>query len=506
MPNFLSRRIQLVRLNVTSRYLTRTLAIGAVVAALAAVALAGTVYPLATDTRAQATRLVSDAEFSYDVVLGSSISLRFSIDTDIAVDEVQVMMRPIGINAISTYGYADLSRGDRLTATYELPTASPRYFPPGTLFDVQFVLRNGGERVAESPEYRVEYLDDDHDWERISDGNLELIYYGIPSRAMQNLFNATSRNLQRIQPALGVEEHPAVRAMIFPNIEELTRHGPTISQTATDGTFFGGFAYSRYLLTIMASPSANILTHELTHLLHDIALGSPTTVQAPAWLTEGIATYFETGRRQSLPRSYRRAAGGTLIKRFRELSTVPGRRTDIGIFYLQSGDFVGFLAEREGDHSIGRLLSELNDGRRLDDALATVYGGNLDELENMWRAQYGLPSIDVRVPSVLPPQRDFPPTIVGIPTQVFGDVSRSSTGPERDPNEVVPNPARLPTDSQTERPQPQELTPTPGTPEPSEGYITSPIGREFRPNTTMLLVAFLLVLGFGALLFRRLRS
>ena len=461
--------------------------------------------------------------YGYTVVLGESITIEYEIyiggdygEPHTDVDEVQVKLRPVGIESVSTYGYAEIERGvwgngdlvygRYVIATYTLPTASPRYFPPGTLFEVTLVYMSDGETVREYdfPE-PVEYLDEERDWQRILDDDLELIYYDIPTSTIESLHRDTSRNVARIKDVLGVTEHPPLRAVIFPNVRELTKFGPTISQSATDGIFFGGFAYSQYLLTIMASPSVPILTHELTHLLHDIAMGSPSTVRAPAWLTEGIATYLETGQRHHLPRNYRNDRS---ITRFRELSSVPGLRQDIGIFYRQSADFLGFLAETQGDESIGRLLAELGNGARIDDALTTVYGGNLDELENVWRSQYGLAPVDVRKPIHFEPRRDYPPTLVPIPTANRGgenrlgdpDANGSRTLEERAEPAVLPTALSL-----TDRIRVQAATPTASTPT-AGGYVTTPGDAGFRANPTLVLVFFLLALGFGALFLRRMRS
>lgn len=453
--------------------------------------------------------------FNHTVQLGKSITIEYQADRGADfypaphpdVDEVQVKVKPIGIESVSTYGYADIERvGQYFRATYTLPTASPRYFPPGTQFEVTIVLMSGGATVEEVDyPFLIEYLDEERNWQRMGDDGLELIYYGIPTSSIQTLHRDVSRDVARIKEVLGVSEHPTLRAIIFPNVRELTRFGPTISQSATDGTFFGGFAYSQYLLTIMASPSATVLTHELTHLLHDVAMGSPSTVRAPAWLTEGIATYLETGQRNPLPRGYRNARS---ITRFRELSSVPGRQQDIGIFYLQSGDFLGFLAELQGDQSIGRLLEELGNGARLDDALVTVYGGNLDELDNVWRAQYGLPPVEVQEPIRFEPRRDYPPTLVPIPTANRGAENRlgDATSDGSMSVDERAEPAVLPTAlSLTDRVNAQVSTPSAATPTAS-GYVTSPIGNGFRANPTLVLVFFLLALGFGALFLRRMRS
>ena len=461
---------------------------------------------------------------NYTVQLGESIAIEYGIEIEgdywapyEDVDEVQVKVRPLGIESVSTYGYAEIERGVSryrdgdisgryIRATYTLPTASPRYFPPGTLFEVTFVFMSDGENVREYDFHEpVEYLDEDRDWQRIVDDDLELIYYDIPTSAIESLHRDTSRHVARIKEVLGVTEHPPLRAVIFPNVDELTKFGPTISQSATDGIFFGGFAYSQYLLTIMASPSVPILTHELTHLLHDVAMGSPSTVRAPAWLTEGIATYLETGQRNPLPRNYRNDRS---ITRFRELSSVPGLRQDIGIFYRQSADFLGFLADMQGDESIGRLLAELGNGARLDDALVTVYGGNLDELENVWRAQYGLAPVDVREPIRFEPRRDYPPTLVPIPTVKRGGENRLGNSNANEAGTLAERaePAVLPTAlSLTDRIRAQAVTPTAPSPT-AGGYVTSPGDAGFRANPTLVLVFFLLALGFGALFLRRMRS
>ena len=478
------------------------------------------------ESQAQKPSPVIGISADYRVELGKSITVEYGIAIEgdywmphADVDEVQVRMRPIGINSVSTYGYAEIERGetkfnDRVSdryfkATYTLPTASPRYYPPGTQFEVTFVLLSGGETVDEKsfPLGHIENLDEDRNWRRHGDERLEIIYYGVSDFEIRRLFDETIRNVERISPALGVEQHHQLRAVVFPNIRELTRYGPTISQTAADGAFFGGFAYSRYYLTVMASPSVPILTHELTHLLHDIALDSPSQARLPAWLTEGIATYFETGVRQTLPRYMIRGRSGSNIRRFREMATVPGRAEDIGVFYRQSGDFVGYLAELQGDSSIGRVLEEIKGGAHWDDALATVYNGDLDDLERAWRAQHGLPTIGVQstVPAEI--QRNFPPTMVGVPTPVLGGENRlvDRYVTERGGSNERVNPvARAATPTRTERVQPQ--APTPTAVATSSGYVTSPVGREFRANPTLILVFGLLALGFGALFIRRLRS
>lgn len=450
----------------------------------------------------QATRLVADVDFKYSVNLGESIDFELAVDQlglD-PVDDVQVHIRPVGPRNITRYAYAEVTFDEELLARYEFETAAPTYFPPGTMFDVRFVIYRDDEPLYETEEYRVDYLDEGRGWASVRGDNLELLYYDIERSSVERLRDETADRLDYIREVLGVEEHPTMRAVIFPGVRDLSRYGPTFSRAATEGNYFGGFAYSGYNLTLMSSPSAGTLIHEMTHLLHDVAMVNPGPIQPPSWLTEGIATYLERSERPGLP-----YGGRSSVRRFRELKSVPGLRSDIGDFYQQSADFMGFLAEREGAHSLGRLLAELRDGARLDAALTTVYGGNIDELENLWRAQYALPLVDVRTGTVATVPRDYPPTIEGIPTPRRGSMPGSGaagTGAASDPPEQV---ARVPTtvahDGLSGAPQESGTTSEPES--EREGYVTSPADSGFRANPTMLVVFVLLALGFGVLLYRR---
>ena len=122
----------------------------------------------------------------------------------------------------------------------------------------------------------------------------------------------------------------------------------------------------------MASPSAETLIHELTHLIFGRALDSPYATSAPAWLNEGHASYWETRERDSAIRRFRPIARSGGVTEFAAMNAVPGIRRDINNFYIQSTDFVSYLIENHGRDSIGQLLGELNGGNSVDDAMIAV--------------------------------------------------------------------------------------------------------------------------------------
>ncbi len=473
-------------------------------------------------SEAQSPRPTNSEVVTHNVVLGDRIEIYIETEIDDDIKEAQLWVRPHGEETIPNYSYVEFTQNGNIRATAEIDVQSPSYFPPGTTFDVRFEFTSVNGQKYTSNTYHIEHLGTAHDWRRVGDDRLEIVYYDINDRSIQNLHAQTTKILPEIITALGVTEVPRFRAVIFPNLRELTIHGPTISQAATDGQYFGGFAYDEYNLTIMSSPSASILIHELTHLIFGRALTSPYAAAVPAWLNEGNASYWETRDRRDSARRFRSVIRSGTITEFAAMNTVPGLRSDINSFYIQSENFVGYLIENYGPDSIGRLLAQLNDGKRIDDAMIAVYGGTLKQIENDWRLEWGrewgLPSVgSVETPANF--HKDLVPTIPGLPTIETGtlksDTQQPRTGPE---DSAQPTPAPIPTSA----PQPEPATPPPPqatvAPEPTLVPLTLTPTREeiyFVPGPddewpqvkpSAIIVFVLLALGVAAMMYRRMRA
>lgn len=476
--------------------------------------------PLSVAVNAQSPRQTENETVTHHVVLADKIIVEIDTTIDAEIKEARLWIWPHGHETIPSYSYVEFTQTDTIQATAEIDVQSPSYFPPGTIFNVRFEFISTDDEVYTSDTYHIEHIDSLHDWRRVSDDRLEILYYGINDRAIQNLHAKTAPILPQIAQALRVDNIPQFRAVIFPNLRELTIHGPTISQAATDGHYFGGFAYDRYNLTIMASPSAETLIHELTHLIFGRALDSPYATPAPAWLNEGHASYWETRERDSSIRRFRPIARSGRVTEFAAMNAVPGIRRDIINFYIQSTDFVSYLIETYGRDSIGYLLRELNAGNNVDDAMFAVYGGTLDQIENGWRNEWGLPHV-ASVEQPVDIETDLPPTIPGLPTIITGNLgtekSQSSITIETDKRAAEED--RTPqqdTDPAAETLTPPQPQPTPEpqptvvelTPLPTRTihYITGPDSEWPQIKPSAIIVFLLLAAGVVAMMYRRLRT
>ena len=487
----------------TSQAITSSLLIG-LIAAFALVLLN------ATSISAQFARRTDNEIVTHNVILGDKITVWIETDIDAEIKEGRFWVRPHGRETIHSYSYVDFTQDTSVRGTGEIDVRSPSYFPPGTIFDIRFEFTTVDGEIYTSKTYHVEHIDDAHDWRRVSDGRLEIIYYGINDRAIENLHSQTTSRLPEISAALGVDDLPQFRAVIFPNLRELTLHGPTISRAATEGHYFGGFAYDEYDLTIMSSPSSRTLIHELTHLIFGRTLTSPYATSAPAWLNEGNASYWETGNRSESLRRFQPIARSGNVSEFATMNTIPGLRRDIGNFYTQSTDFVGYLIENYGPESIGKFLSELNSGKEIDDAMFAVYGGSLAQIENGWRNEWGLRSVS-SVETQVDIQRDLPPTIPGLPTVKTGTLEQSETDSSRqEPVEVrktdiqqEPQATRAP--QGTVAPRPTVVFPTPP-PTRVPYFVPGPDDEWPQVKPSAIIVFLLLGLGVVAMMYRRFKT
>ena len=467
---------------------------------------------------AQSPRTSSSEVVTHEVVLGHMITVSIVTEVDESVKDAKFWVRPHGDDKIPSYSYVDFTQNGDLRATGEIDVRAPSYFPPGTIFDVwfEFALHDGAR--LSSATYIVEHLGDDHDWRRISGGLLEIVYYGIPASSIDSLHARVAARLPEISEALGVADNPQYRAVIFPNLRELTKHGPRISQAATDGIYFGGYAYDEYNLTIMSSPSDEVLIHELTHLIFDRKLDSPLATSAPGWLNEGNSSYWETGDRRDTSRDFRRFARTGDVTEFSKMDSVPGIRSDIHRFYVQSADFVGYLLENYGRDSVGKLLDELNAGSDVDEAMVETFGGNLVEIENEWRREWGLQPVGTETITEIEELIAMVPTIPGLPTIERGITQSMPVHTEnRQPtaeNPVVESEPTVIRIAELVTPQPQATVPTQPTtvsmtpkPYPTSIFFVPTAEGEWPGVKPSAVIVFLLLgLGVAAMMYRRMRS
>ena len=292
----------------------------------------------------------------------------------------------IGDAPVSVYAYpTKFSQRGNLSAEFEIRTGSAGFIPQGVDVEYYYAFTDTGGRTTFSKRFSFEYLDPNYRWQRIGMGDFTLIWHDMPASSVRRVAADAAARLYRVKRLFGVDEDQDFKVVIVNSRREANASFPAVSRTSQDVALYGGFAFPKYGAIVLSGLQSDSLIHELTHLMLHEAVDSPRA-RVPAWLNEGLAMYFESENtyRESQVRDARRH--GRLIP-IRHMESVPGRPSDVRLFYSQSASIVRYLMDDHGSAGMGSLLELIDSGLDIDDALKQVYGFDVNGLDSAWQAQ-----------------------------------------------------------------------------------------------------------------------
>ncbi|MDP6512343.1 MAG: peptidase MA family metallohydrolase [SAR202 cluster bacterium] len=301
------------------------------------------------------------------------------------VVNVQLFYR-IGRQDALIYGYPNILRtSGGVSAEFVISTASSGFIPSGVDIEYYYAFQDSDGQTVESERFTIEYLDPRYNWQRYDAGTFEILWHDRPRPLVEGVADEVNQHLLPVLSMFGVEGLDKMKAVITNGSRESGRTFPRVSQTASDGQLYSGFAFGEYDVFLLAGLGVDGMIHEMTHLFFDEAINSPRA-KVPAWVNEGLAMYFErgTGGRESIVSNAARS--GSLF-RLDSMGAVPGRPSDVRIFYAQSWSLVTFMIETFGTERMSAMLTALNNGQPIEQAIQTAYGLTSLQLESGWRTQ-----------------------------------------------------------------------------------------------------------------------
>ncbi len=359
--------------------MTRTLA--AVLAAVALTVAGGA--SAAADS--QSIRVIED---TYEIDYGRGIRFSLEVASDAApISEIQAFFTPQGPGSITSYSYLDFEPGSTVLASFEIATGGSAYYPPGTPFELRYRITDDMGNELETPPVMLEYLDPRFDWQKDSLGGITAIHHDLRRSEVESMLDAAAEMLPLIEETMGIEAESTYRGVVVNSRSEADVAFPFVSEASRDPHAFSGFAFARYGIFVLWGTNDEAFVHELSHLLLQEAVPS-RIARVPAWLNEGLSTYFETGGMDATRRRLRQVATRESLIPLRVMTSVPGIVGQIPMFYAKSGNVVGYLIERFGRSEMAELLAQLDDGVAPAEAIETVYGLSLDTLDAQWEAQF----------------------------------------------------------------------------------------------------------------------
>ena len=336
---------------------------------------------------------------SHSINFPINISFELIGESHREIDEILFYYRLADTN-ITGYRPTSISKMDSptgrngFTATSELSTKGSKYIPSGTQISYYFKILYVNEAEQETEPITFDYLNPKYRWQKIESETMTVFWHDITKSKIEEVISKSETVLEEVSDLFALEQNRPIRAVIINSQRESAESFPQISSSTTRDNVYGGFAFPQYEVFIVRGLSADGIIHEATHLLMSQKLDSARS-QVPAWLSEGIAMYFEIDNKHR----NRTAEIRYLQKKLRPLSSmqsVPGKSADIRLFYAHSQGIVGYLIDKGGKEKILRLIEQIDSGTKPDVAVINVYGKTIDELDKSWQATLN-PSFERRL-------------------------------------------------------------------------------------------------------------
>ena len=326
------------------------------------------------------------------------------------IDEIRVFFSKVDQKGRSAYRSVDFEPGATVTGESLLPSGSGgNYFPPGTMIEYSFEVRDKAGAVLRTETEEFVYQDNRFEWETVVDGLITVYYYSeyVRGRA-ETVLEAAQKNLEKMLPVLGITPTEPLRIVLYNNYRHMATALPFRSQAISEGLQTQGMAFSneRVLLVHGFDPTVTgTVSHEFTHLLVAEAAGKAIS-QVPSWLNEGLAEWGNIDPTDDYEAALRYGIFTRRIKPLWYLGAFGGTPEDIIIAYGQSRSVIEYMIGNYGPERMAALFPVLQRTLSIDQALLEVYGMDQHGLDSAWRISLGLEPLPS--PEELESQADEP--------------------------------------------------------------------------------------------------
>jgi len=369
-------------------------------------------------------------------------SITFSVDlqseSDIQQVDLEYRVEQVTCGQVVAIAFPQFSPGKAVSAAWTWEMKQSGSLPPGAKIYWLWRVTDAAGNTLTTQEQSITWLDSTHAWQTLSGIHINLHWYNNPDTFGQELLDAAVTALANLEQNIGLKPEKAIDLYIYASTDDLRQ------AILYEPGWTGGQAFPEYDIVIIGISASQIdwgkgaIAHELTHVL----VGHITFSclgYLPGWLVEGIAMYGEGGLDSFSKARFDQAITDNTLTSVEALSGGFSENSDSAdISYSESYSLVNFLIEAYGKDQMLALLRTLKEGATVDGALETVYGLDINGLEDAWRTNIGA---QARQASTQAGQATPTPTLV--PTIV--PISAAAVGPTLAPTRIRSTPETPPT-------------------------------------------------------------
>lgn len=357
----------------------------------------------------------------------------------------------------------DFTPGIETEAEWKLEFKRSGVLPPGARLWWEWEIQDENGNQFTTTRQEMVLSDPRHDWRTLTSGMLQLQWFEQSEATARKLLGYAETGLARLAQETGVVPSESILLTVYPDYESLQE----LLVSSTEWT--GGVAFSEYNSILLGVPqdalewARTAIPHELVHLLVGERTFNCQGISLPLWLNEGMAVHNEGAldrqRQQVVLDALDRSALPSLSSLSNAFSPFP---EEANRAYTQSAMLVGYLIETYGASSMERLLTFVQSGSTIDEALVQVYSLDTLGIDSAWRQSLGFQGLSAQ--NTTPKQRTPIPTLA-LYTPAAKASTQTPTSTTTPTSEIAQLPA--PTDEPLPSPTPMPtLTPTATQPAP----------------------------------------
>ncbi len=310
--------------------------------------------------------------------------------------------------------FPQITPGSSVHAQWTWDMRQSGSLPPGAQIWWRWRITDSAGQEMITDQKSIVWLDDVHHWQSLSKGDIQLHWYESSRGFAQQLLDAAYNGLARIEKDAGLSQDQPIDLYIYPNSTDMQ------DAVLYEPSWTGGEAFPSQNIVIIGIDSSQLdwgsraEVHELTHVLVGhfafSCLGG-----LPRWLDEGLAMYSEGPLDPQFQQPLDQAIRSDTLLSVRSMSgPFSGDSGQADLSYAEADSLVSFLLQGYGQEKMTALLVALRDGSTTDEALTSVYGFDVEGLEDAWRASIGAKARPVALNPTAMPTPTYVPTIVPV--------------------------------------------------------------------------------------------
>jgi len=327
-------------------------------------------------------RSSAEGIFPYQIVFS------LEVESDVGITDIRLhyQLERDSFAVVTSEIIVDFIQSTKVSADWTLDMIKSGGLPPGTTIYYWWTVKDTGDSRIETEKDNIQFDDERYKWRSLAEGDVTIYWYQGDDNFAQQLMSVAQGALIRLTLDIGAYLQRPVRIYIYASTNDL--QGAMIFPQE----WTGGVAYTTYGVVAAGINSNNLewgertIVHELTHLVTQQMTYNPYN-SMPVWLSEGLSMYAE-GEMEPLFESYLgQAVSNDELISVQSLASPFSAATHLSyLSYAQSMSIVEFLIDIYGSEKMLELLNTFHQGSGYDEALITVYGFDMDGLNDLWRA------------------------------------------------------------------------------------------------------------------------